>query len=336
MDYFTTDLTSLHEKLVNKDLSVEELTKETFKTIKDRDQQIAAFLALNEEAALKQAKELDQNGIDPANVLAGIPIAIKDNIVTKGLRTTAASKMLENFDPIYDATVMEKLAAAQMINVGKVNMDEFAMGGSTESSAFKITKNAWDQTKVPGGSSGGSAAAVASGQVLAALGSDTGGSIRQPAAYNGIVGVKPTYGRVSRYGLIAFASSLDQIGPLTRTVKDNDYVLNAISGRDSRDFTSSDREVPDFTQGLDGDINGMKIAVPKEYFGEGVAKMLKKRSKKRSRHLKAWGQQLTKFPCHTASMESQYTISVPLLKLHLTYSVLMGSVTALEHKMLRT
>ena len=275
MDYFTTDLTSLHEKLVNKDLSVEELTKETFKTIKDRDQQIAAFLALNEEAALKQAKELDQNGIDPANVLAGIPIAIKDNIVTKGLRTTAASKMLENFDPIYDATVMEKLAAAQMINVGKVNMDEFAMGGSTESSAFKITKNAWDQTKVPGGSSGGSAAAVASGQVLAALGSDTGGSIRQPAAYNGIVGVKPTYGRVSRYGLIAFASSLDQIGPLTRTVKDNAYVLNAISGRDSRDFTSSDREVPDFTQGLDGDIKGMKIAVPKEYFGEGVAKDVK-------------------------------------------------------------
>ena len=280
MDYFTTDLTSLHEKLVNKDLSVEELTKETFKTIKDRDQQIAAFLALNEEAALKQAKELDQNGIDPANVLAGIPIAIKDNIVTKGLRTTAASKMLENFDPIYDATVMEKLAAAQMINVGKVNMDEFAMGGSTESSAFKITKNAWDQTKVPGGSSGGSAAAVASGQVLAALGSDTGGSIRQPAAYNGIVGVKPTYGRVSRYGLIAFASSLDQIGPLTRTVKDNAYVLNAISGRDSRDFTSSDREVPDFTQGLDGDIKGMKIAVPKEYFGEGVAKDVKEAIKK--------------------------------------------------------
>lgn len=270
MDYFTTDLTSLHEKLVNKDLSVEELAKDTFKTIKDRDQQIAAFLALNEEAALKQAKELDQNGIDPANVLAGIPIAIKDNIVTKGLRTTAASKMLENFDPIYDATVMEKLAAAQMINVGKVNMDEFAMGGSTESSAFKVTKNAWDQTKVPGGSSGGSAAAVASGQVLAALGSDTGGSIRQPAAYNGIVGVKPTYGRVSRYGLIAFASSLDQIGPLTRTVKDNAYVLNAISGHDSRDFTSSNREVPDFTQGLDGDIKGMKIAVPKEYFGEGV------------------------------------------------------------------
>ena len=280
MDYFTTDLTSLHEKLVNKDLSVEELTKETFKTIKDRDQQIAAFLALNEEAALKQAKELDQNGIDPANVLAGIPIAIKDNIVTKGLRTTAASKMLENFDPIYDATVMEKLAAAQMINVGKVNMDEFAMGGSTESSAFKITKNAWDQTKVPGGSSGGSAAAVASGQVLAALGSDTGGSIRQPAAYNGIIGVKPTYGRVSRYGLIAFASSLDQIGPLTRTVKDNAYVLNAISGHDSRDFTSSDREVPDFTQGLDGDIKGMKIAVPKEYFGEGVAKDVKEAIKK--------------------------------------------------------
>ena len=270
MDYFKNDLTSLHESLVNKELSVEELTKETFANIKKRDQQIEAFLALNEENALAQAKELDQNGIDRANVLAGIPIAIKDNIVTKGLRTTAASKMLENFDPIYDATVMEKLAAAQMINVGKVNMDEFAMGGSTESSAFKLTKNAWDQTKVPGGSSGGSAAAVASGEVLVALGSDTGGSIRQPAAYNGIVGVKPTYGRVSRYGLIAFASSLDQIGPLTRTVKDNAYVLNAISGHDSRDFTSSSKEVPDFTKGLDGDIKGMRIAVPKEYFGEGV------------------------------------------------------------------
>ena len=275
MDYFTNDLTSLHESLVKKELSVTELTKKTFETIAQRDQKIGAFLTLNEEKALEQAQALDANGFDQNNVLAGIPIAIKDNIVTKDLRTTAASKILGNFDPIYDATVMEKLAAAQMINVGKLNMDEFAMGGSTETSAFKITKNAWDQTKVPGGSSGGSAAAVASGQVLAALGSDTGGSIRQPAAYNGIVGVKPTYGRVSRYGLIAFASSLDQIGPLTRTVKDNAYVLNAISGHDSRDFTSSTREVPDFTKGLDGDIKGMKIAVPREYMGEGVASEVK-------------------------------------------------------------
>ena len=272
MDYFTNDLTSLHESLVKKELSVTELTKKTFETIAQRDQKIGAFLTLNEEKALEQAQALDANGFDQNNVLAGIPIAIKDNIVTKDLRTTAASKILGNFDPIYDATVMEKLAAAQMINVGKLNMDEFAMGGSTETSAFKITKNAWDQTKVPGGSSGGSAAAVASGQVLAALGSDTGGSIRQPAAYNGIVGVKPTYGRVSRYGLIAFASSLDQIGPLTRTVKDNAYVLNAISGHDSRDFTSSTREVPDFTKGLDGDIKGMKIAVPREYMGEEIGR----------------------------------------------------------------
>lgn len=275
MDYFTNDLTSLHESLVKKELSVTELTKKTFETIAQRDQKIGAFLTLNEEKALEQAKALDDNGFDQHNVLAGIPIAIKDNIVTKDLRTTAASKILGNFDPIYDATVMEKLAAAQMIHVGKLNMDEFAMGGSTETSAFKITKNAWDQTKVPGGSSGGSAAAVASGQVLVALGSDTGGSIRQPAAYNGIVGVKPTYGRVSRYGLIAFASSLDQIGPLTRTVKDNAYVLNAISGHDSRDFTSSAREVPDFTKGLDGDVKGMKIAVPREYMGEGVASEVK-------------------------------------------------------------
>ena len=289
MDYFTTDLTSLHEKLVNKDLSVEELTKDTFKTIKDRDQQIAAFLALNEEAALKQAKELDQNGIDPANVLAGIPIAIKDNIVTKGLRTTAASKMLENFDPIYDATVMEKLAAAQMINVGKVNMDEFAMGGSTESSAFKVTKNAWDQTKVPGGSSGGSATAVASGQVRLSLGSDTGGSIRQPAAFNGVVGLKPTYGRVSRFGLIAFGSSLDQIGPFAQTVKENAQLLNVIAGHDAKDATSSDREVPDFTGKIGQDIKGMKIALPKEYLGEGIDPEVKETILNAAKHFEKLG-----------------------------------------------
>lgn len=275
MDYFKTDLVSLHEALVNKQIGVEELVKDTFATIKERDQKIEAFLALNEEQALQKARKLDQTGIDPQNVLAGIPLGIKDNIVTEGLTTTAASKMLANFKPIYNATVMDKLEAKDAINVGKLNMDEFAMGGSTENSAFKITKNAWDQTKVPGGSSGGSAAAVASGQVIASLGSDTGGSIRQPAAYNGIVGVKPTYGRVSRYGLIAFGSSLDQIGPLTRKVKDNALLLNAIAGHDSRDFTSSSQAVPDFAAGLDGEVKGMKIAVPKEYLGEGIAKEVK-------------------------------------------------------------
>ncbi|WP_034991912.1 Asp-tRNA(Asn)/Glu-tRNA(Gln) amidotransferase subunit GatA [Liquorilactobacillus vini] len=271
MDYFKQDLTSLHELLVKKEISVTELVKETFATIKQRDQKLAAFLTLNEQTALEQAALLDQNGVDPENILAGIPLAIKDNIVTKDLRTTAASKILENFQPIYNATVMDKLAVKQVITVGKTNLDEFAMGGSTENSAFKITKNAWDQTKVPGGSSGGSAAAVASGEVIGALGSDTGGSIRQPAAFNGIVGVKPTYGRVSRFGLIAFASSMDQIGPLTRTVKDNALILNAISGVDPHDATSSTQSVPDFAAGLDGDIKGMRIAVPKEYLGKGIA-----------------------------------------------------------------
>lgn len=271
VDYFKTDLENLHQALVNKDLSSAELVKETFAKIETIDPKIEAFLALNKEQALAKAEELDQKGIPADSLLAGIPVGIKDNIVTKDLTTTAASKMLANFKPIYNATVMDKLDQAGMINVGKLNMDEFAMGGSTETSAFKLTKNAWDQTKVPGGSSGGSAAAVASGQILASLGSDTGGSIRQPAAYNGIVGMKPTYGRVSRYGLIAFASSLDQIGPLTRTVKDNALILNAIAGHDKRDFTSSAKEVPNFAEGLDGNIKGLKIALPKEYLGQGVA-----------------------------------------------------------------
>ena len=209
MDYFKNDLASIHDDLVNKKYSVEELTKSTFDNIKKVDKEIEAFLKLDEERALEKARKIDERGVKADSILDGIGIGIKDNIVTKDLTTTAASKMLENFEPIYNATVMDKFNDAGMITVGKLNMDEFAMGSSTENSAFKITKNVWDTTKVPGGSSGGSAAAVASGQVLASLGSDTGGSIRQPAAFNGIVGVKPTYGRVSRYGLIAFASSLD-------------------------------------------------------------------------------------------------------------------------------
>lgn len=271
MDYFKNDLSSLHAGLLNKDFSAQELTAETFEQIKARDQKIESFLTLNEQQALAAAKKVDEKGITDADKLAGIPVGIKDNIVTKGLKTTAASKILGNFEPIYDATVMEKLHAAKMINVGKLNLDEFAMGGSTENSAYKITKNAWDQTKVPGGSSGGPAAAVASGQLLAALGTDTGGSIRQPAAFNGIVGVKPTYGRVSRYGVIAFGSSLDQVGPMTRSVKDNALMLSAIAGHDKHDFTTSEREVPDFTAKLDGDIKGMRIGVPKEFMDQGVA-----------------------------------------------------------------
>lgn len=268
---FDKDLTELHDLLVSKEISVVDLTKATFERIKATDDVMNSFLTLNEARALEMAQVLDEKGIDEANLLAGIPLGIKDNIITKDLRTTAASKILYNFEPVYESTVMEKIYDADMIPIGKMNMDEFAMGSSTETSHFKKTVNAWDHTKVPGGSSGGSAAAVAAGQIPASLGSDTGGSIRQPAAFNGIVGLKPTYGRVSRYGLIAFASSLDQIGPLTRNVKDNAHLLNAIAGYDPKDSTSAGRSVPDFTAGLDGDIKGMKIALPKEYLEEGVA-----------------------------------------------------------------
>lgn len=265
MDYLKNDLTSLHQMLVNKELSASELMQATFDGIAKREPQIDAFLAMNKDEALKQAAAIDQRGIDADNVLDGIPVGIKDNMVTKGLTTTAASKMLENFNPIYTATAVKRLENAGMVVAGKLNLDEFAMGSSTETSAFKKTKNAWDQTKVPGGSSGGPAAAVASGELIAALGSDTGGSIRQPAAFNGVVGFKPTYGRVSRYGLIAFSSSLDQIGPMTRNVKDNALMLNAIAGQDKHDFTTSPREVPDFTSKIGKDIKGMHIGVPKEF-----------------------------------------------------------------------
>lgn len=271
MSIFNETLTILHEGLVNKEFSSVELTQAAFKRIAETDGKVEAFLALNEEGALKQAQAADEKGYADGNVLNGIPLGIKDNIVTEGVTTTAASRMLGDFMPIYDATVVTKLKQAGAVNVGKLNMDEFAMGGSTENSYYKKTKNAWDLTKVPGGSSGGSAAAVASGEVVASLGSDTGGSIRQPAAFNGIVGMKPTYGRVSRYGLIAFASSLDQIGPMTRNVTDNALLLEAISGYDAKDSTSMKLEVPKFSANLNGNVAGMKIALPKEYFQEGVS-----------------------------------------------------------------
>lgn len=267
---YDKSLTELHNLLVSKEITATDLTKATLDRIKATENEIESFITISDEKALELAKGIDFKGISESSPLAGIPIAIKDNIVTKDILTTAASKMLYNFNPIYDATVMDKVYQADMIPVGKLNMDEFAMGGSTETSYFKKTKNAWDPTKVPGGSSGGSAAAVAAGQVPLSLGSDTGGSIRQPAAFNGIVGMKPTYGRVSRFGLIAFSSSMDQIGPLTRNVQDNALALNAISGFDAKDGTSSGASVPDFTAGLTGDIKGMKIALPKEYLGEGV------------------------------------------------------------------
>lgn len=265
----------LHDLLVRKDISATELTQSTLDDIKSREEAVGSFVTIAEENALEQAKALDAKGIDANNVMSGIPLAVKDNISTKGILTTACSKMLFNYEPIFDATAVANAYDKDMIVIGKANMDEFAMGGSTETSYFKQTKNAWDQTKVPGGSSGGSAAAVASGQVRLSLGSDTGGSIRQPAAFNGIVGMKPTYGMVSRFGLFAFASSLDQIGPFAPTVKENAQLLNVISSYDSKDATSTKHQSADVTSKIGQEIKGMKIALPKEYLGEGIAPEIK-------------------------------------------------------------
>lgn len=279
----------LHELLVNKDISAVELTKDTLENITAREDKVDSFITVAEDAALAQAQALDERGIDAANPLSGIPLAVKDNISTKGILTTAASKMLYTYEPIFDATAVEKAYSKDMIVIGKTNMDEFAMGGSTETSYFKKTKNAWDHSKVPGGSSGGSATAVASGQVRLSLGSDTGGSIRQPAAFNGVVGLKPTYGRVSRFGLIAFGSSLDQIGPFAQTVKENAQLLTAISGHDVKDSTSANRDFEDFTAKIGQDIKGMKIALPKEYLGEGIAPEVKETILKAAKHFEKLG-----------------------------------------------
>ncbi|MDK6233334.1 Asp-tRNA(Asn)/Glu-tRNA(Gln) amidotransferase subunit GatA [Aerococcus sanguinicola] len=267
---FEETIRGLNQQLVDGDITAVELVEETIARIKDLDETYNAFITLNEEAALEAAKASDEAGYSTDRPLQGIPLGIKDNIVTENLRTTAASRMLENFVPVYNSTVCDRLEAAGAIIIGKLNMDEFAMGGSTETSYFGQTRNPWDTDRVPGGSSGGSAAAVAGGEVVAALGSDTGGSIRQPAAFTGIVGLKPTYGLVSRWGLIAFGSSFDQIGPMTRTVEDNAIILEAIAGHDDHDSTTADLTVPKYSQNLDDGIEGLKVAVPKEFFAEGV------------------------------------------------------------------
>lgn len=264
---------SLSQMIQNKTIRPSELIEDTFVNIEKDDTVINSFLALDKEAALEKAKTMDNE--TPSGKLFGIPMGIKDNIVTKDVETTCASKILEGFNSVYDATVMNKLNAENGILVGKLNMDEFAMGGSTENSFYKKTVNPFDHKAVPGGSSGGSAAAVAASLVPFSLGSDTGGSIRQPASYCGVVGMKPTYGRVSRFGLVAFASSLDQIGPITRNVKDNAMVLEVISGLDPHDSTSAPVDNVDFTSQIDKDIKGLRVAVPKEYLGEGVSEEVK-------------------------------------------------------------
>jgi aspartyl-tRNA(Asn)/glutamyl-tRNA(Gln) amidotransferase subunit A len=261
-----------HQLLKKKEISSEALTRAVLSRINQVDQKIDAFVSINEDLAVEQAKDADRRiSAGQCESLTGIPLGIKDLICTQNLTTTCASKILENFVPPYDATVIKKLKKAGAVIVGKLNMDEFAMGSSTENSGFKITRNPWNLDRIPGGSSGGSAAAVAADMCLGALGSDTGGSIRQPASHCGVVGMKPTYGRVSRFGLVAFASSLDQIGPLAKNVTDCALLLNTIAGHDTADSTSVPIDVPDYTASLKNGLEGLKIGIPKEYFAtEGL------------------------------------------------------------------
>jgi len=272
MDLTSLTLKELKQKLDAEEITSLEVTQAYIDRIQKYDNEIGSFLAVDFENALLEAKKSDAKRKEkkPLGYLEGIPVAIKDNICTLGMKTTCSSKMLENFVPPYDATVIEKLKEAGCIILGKTNMDEFAMGGSTETSYFKKTKNPWNLKRVPGGSSGGSISAVAAEFVPFSLGSDTGGSVRQPASYCGIVGLKPTYGEVSRYGLIAFASSLDQIGPATKTVYDAGMVMNVIAGYDKKDSTSKNIEYTDFLSKIGEDISGMKIGVPKEFLMDNI------------------------------------------------------------------
>ena len=272
MPLYEKTIHELHELLKQKKVSSVELTNEYLKRIKETEDRVNSFVTILEAEPIDQAKKADEIISNSANfgVLTGIPIGIKDLINTAGIRTTCGSKILGNYVPPYNATVIKKLKSENVVIVGKLNMDEFAMGSSTETSYYGNTKNPWDLERIPGGSSGGSASSVAARQCCASLGSDTGGSIRQPAACCGVVGLKPTYGRVSRFGLIAFASSLDQIGPLTKDVEDCAIMMNTICGNDPNDTTSAKNDVPDFTKSLTNDVKGMKIGIPKEYFIEGI------------------------------------------------------------------
>ena len=297
MELYELTVHELMDKLNKKEITSEDITKSYVSRINEKEDNVEAFVTVLSEEAENKAKEIDQKieKGEITNKLAGIPIGIKDNICTKGIKTTCSSKMLEDFISPYDATVMDKINAENLITIGKLNMDEFAMGGSTENSYFKKTKNPWNLNKVPGGSSGGSAAAVASQMVPWALGSDTGGSIRQPASFCGVVGLKPTYGLVSRYGLVAFASSLDQIGPITKDVRDSAILLNIIAGHDEKDSTSVEMPKKDYEKALTGNIKGLKIGVPKEFFGEGINEEVKKSLKQAIETYKELGAEVEEF-----------------------------------------
>lgn len=273
MNNLELSIKEIHARLVNKEITPLDLVEECYEKIEENSN-LNSFITVNKVEAIEYAKELSKQEVEKDNLLWGIPIAIKDNISTKGIRTTCASKMLENYIPIYDATVIDKIKSQKMIIIGKTNMDEFAMGSTSRTSYFGAPKNPVDDTKITGGSSGGSAACVAGGLVPLALGTDTGGSIRQPASYTGIVGMKPTYGRVSRYGLIAFGSSLDQIGPMTRNVYENALLLNTLVGRDQKDLTSANKEIEDFTRLIGQEVKGMKIAIPKYFVSDIVSPII--------------------------------------------------------------
>ena len=294
-----TELTvhELQEKLASKELTITEITKAYVNRINEKEKDVQAFITLQTDEAMKKAEEIEAkvNSGEINSAFAGIPIGIKDNMCTKGVKTTCASKMLENFIAPYDATVVEKINNENIISLGKLNMDEFAMGSSTENSAFMKTKNPWNLNTVPGGSSGGSAAAVAANLVPWALGSDTGGSIREPSSFCGVVGLKPTYGLVSRYGLVAFASSLDQIGPITKDVKDSAMLLNLLVGHDEKDTTSLDMPKVDYVASLKNDVKGLKIGVPKEFFGEGINSEVKATLEKAIEKYKELGAEVEEF-----------------------------------------
>jgi len=310
----TMTISEIQKGLKDKSFTAEELLQACFKRIDENDDAVKAFLTLRKEEALEEAKAVDAKiaAGEEIGLLGGVPVAIKDNICTAGLKTTCASKMLEDFVPPYDATVVKKLKDAGAIIVGKTNMDEFAMGSSTENSYFKKTANPWDLSKVPGGSSGGAAAALSAGYAPLSYGSDTGGSIRQPAAFCGAVGLKPTYGLVSRFGLIAFASSLDQIGPITKTVEESAIGLMAVCGKDPHDSTSVQKDIDtDYLTGLDAGVKGMKIGVPREFFSEGLDKEIRESVLASIEVLKSLGADVEEFslPLSDAGLSAYYVIS---------------------------
>ncbi len=313
MSLWQKSLKELSDLVKKKEVKPSEIVESFLKRTEEFEPKIKSYVTDLSGEAFEKAKTADEEltKLEDIPELYGLPIAVKDNISTKGVRTTCSSKMLENYVPPFDATVVEKLKSQGYILTGKTNLDEFAMGSSTENSAFFTTKNPWDIERVPGGSSGGSAAAVGAGIVPAALGSDTGGSIRQPAAFCGVVGLKPTYGRVSRYGLVAFASSLDQIGPITRTVEDAALLLNIISGKDPKDSTSEDIPVPDFLSYIGKDIKGIKIGLPKEFFIEELDSQIKEAVLKAAKELEKEGAEIVEvsLPTTKYAIEAYYIIA---------------------------